>query len=363
MYPIKGALGLLAAAIVISGPAWGITQNQEGSQVQPSPASQPAAPAQPGALNYMEGQASIGGRAVDSKSVGFATLSDGQVLTTEKGKVELLLIPGVFLRVGEYSAVKMTSSSLSETAIEVEKGEATVEVAEIHKENDLRVNEGGTSVRLLKTGFYDFDADHGVVRVFKGEASVHHSNGKRFTIKGSHQIALNTRPLKSVGFDSAKYDTSDIYRWSSLRSAYEAEANVNAASTYADGGSFNAGWMWDPWFDCYTFLPGDGILYSPFGWGFYSPWYVGEAPFYYYGGFGGYYGGNYYRHFDRNFHNWGPGPHYGPHSVWGGGRTYRGFGGGGMRGGGFHGGGGGFHGGGGGGGFHGGGGGGGGRGR
>ena len=162
----------------------------------------PPGPAQPGTLNYVEGQASVDGQPVDSKSVGLVTLSDGQAVTTEEGKVELLLTPGVFLRVGDHSTVKMVSSSLSETAIEVEKGEATVEVAEINKENDLRVNEGGTSVRLLKTGFYDFDADHGVVRVFKGEASVHHSNGKRFTIKGNHQIALDTRPLKSRGFDA-----------------------------------------------------------------------------------------------------------------------------------------------------------------
>jgi hypothetical protein len=193
---------------------------------------------------------------------------------------------------------------------------------------------------LLKLGFYDFDADHNVVRVFKGEASVHHSNGKRFTVKGNHELDLNSHPLKSREFDSKKYDTSDLYRWSNLRSSYEAEANVNAASTYAEGGSFSPGWSWDPWYDCYTFLPADGIFYSRFGWGFYSPWLVAESR--------GYYSGNYYRHFGPDFHSWGPGPHYGPHSVWGGSHSYRGFSGGGIRGGGFHGGGGGFHGGGGG---------------
>jgi hypothetical protein len=33
-----------------------------------------------------------------------------------------------------------------------------------------------------------------------------------------------------------------------------------------------------------TLVPGDGILYSPFGWGFYSPILVYRSPFYY--GFG-----------------------------------------------------------------------------
>src|SRR2546429_6629765 len=45
------------------------------------------------------------------------------------------------------------------------------------------------------------------------------------------------------------------------------------------------------WFDGFTFIPGDGIFYSSFGWGFYSPWYVYGAPFYGYGygryGYGG----------------------------------------------------------------------------
>ena len=38
---------------------------------------------------------------------------------------------------------------------------------------------------------------------------------------------------------------------------------------------------WDPWFSCYTFIPGDGIFYSPFGWGFYSPWWAYQAPIYF----------------------------------------------------------------------------------
>ena len=36
----------------------------------------------------------------------------------------------------------------------------------------------------------------------------------------------------------------------------------------------------------YTFLPADGIFYSPFGWGFYSPIYVYRSPFFFYGYYG-----------------------------------------------------------------------------
>src|SRR2546429_9447576 len=64
------------------------------------------------------------------------------------------------------------------------------------------------------------------------------------------------------------------------------------------------------WFDGFTFIPGDGIFYRCFGWGFYSPWYVYGAPFYGYG-YGRYgYGGHYYHHFSTDVHSWGPGTHY-----------------------------------------------------
>ena len=73
----------------------------------------------PGTLNYVEGTASIGNEAVDSKSIGNALLQPGQSLTTETGKAELLLTPGVFLRVGNASSVKMISPSLTDTELEL----------------------------------------------------------------------------------------------------------------------------------------------------------------------------------------------------------------------------------------------------
>ena len=55
--------------------------------------------------------------------------------------------------------------------------------------------------------------------------------------------------------------------------AISAEADADTARLYVNGGPgwYGAGWYWDPWFSAYTFIPGAGIFYSPFGWGFYSP--------------------------------------------------------------------------------------------
>jgi hypothetical protein len=323
----------------------------------------------PGTLNYVEGEVAIGSQAVTSKSIGSAALDNGQSLTTRRGKAEILLTPGVFLRVGDNSSVEMISSSLTDTEIGLNEGQAMIEVAEIHPENDIRVTAGGATAQLLKTGLYDFDLNNRQLRVFEGKVRVEEGDSHHVDVKGGHALALQAgENVKSQGFDKKAFEEADLYRWSSLRSAYVAESNVSAASAYyASGwgpwgpGWWGAGWYWDPWFDGFTFIPGDGIFYSPFGWGFYSPWWAYRAPFY--GAYG--FRPGIYHHFSTDYRSWGPGGHYvaGAHYAHG---VYTGAGsagafhsgggagiyGGGVHGGGVHGGGfggGGFHGGGGGG--------------
>jgi hypothetical protein len=46
---------------------------------------------------------------------------------------------------------------------------------------------------------------------------------------------------------------------------------VYVANGWYGPGWFGPGWYWDLWFGAFTFLPADGFLYNPFGWGFYSP--------------------------------------------------------------------------------------------
>jgi hypothetical protein len=306
----------------------------------------------PGTLNYVEGQVAMEGQTLDSKSVGSADLQPGRVLTTGIGKAEFLLTPGVFVRLGDNTSVKMISPGLTTTEIALTQGEAMVEVDQIYPQNDIRIEQNGGTTQLLKVGLYDFDASRNFVRVFDGKAQVT-SNDDRVTVKGGHAVALDTTSkLKARKFDKKDYAATDLYRWSSLRSNYLTEANVDAARTYiVDGwygpGWIGAGWYWDPWFSAYTFIPGGGIFYNPFGWGFYSPLWVYRSPLVYGGGY-------YYRHFNsepvRIAHV--PGPFHsravhpssgfvgGRAATPGMGRSMGGFGGGGFHGGGFHGGGG-----------------------
>ena len=82
--------------------------------------------ARPGSINYVEGQASIGPQVLSAASVGAVELGAGQTLTTQAGKVEILLTPGVFLRVADNSSVKMISPNLANTEVELNNGRAIV---------------------------------------------------------------------------------------------------------------------------------------------------------------------------------------------------------------------------------------------
>jgi len=204
----------------------------------------------------------------------------------------MLLTPGVFFRLGDNSAATLVSPSLTNTEVALNQGQAMVEVAEIHKDNLLRVQQDGATTQLLKDGLYAFDANNGEVRVFKGEALVQDGD-RSIKVKSGHELDVkNNAALKTAKFDKNSFEQSDLYRFSNLRSEYLAEANVDAARVYIAGGPawYGAGWYWNPFFTAYTWIPGDGIFYSPFGWGFYSPLWVSYAPYYrpFYGRYGTY---------------------------------------------------------------------------
>jgi hypothetical protein len=261
--------------------------------------AQSANSARPGTLNYVEGQASIEGRQLSAQSVGNTTLEAGQVLATANGKAEILLTPGIFLRLGNDSTVQMVSTDLTHTEVKLEQGRTNVEVDQIYPQNTVLIDLKNGQTQLLKNGLYAFDAGNATVRVFDGKAAVYpganpQANVKPIDVKGGHQLALSGEPLKPQGFNKDQAEADPLYKWSSLRSNYLGQANLNLAEEYAGYSGFYPGWYWAGGPFGYTWLPGDGLFWSPFGYGFYSPYYIRGGGFIYGGGYGrGFYRGGY----------------------------------------------------------------------
>jgi hypothetical protein len=276
-----------------------------------------------GVVQYVEGSAYLNDNQIEPRSGEFPSIKENQVFRTTEGMAEVLLTPGAFLRIGENSSIRMVSNKLDDTRVEVLKGSAMVEVDDMAKDNAVMLLYKGNEMQLVKHGLFRVDADQGLLKVYDGEAIVKAESGQLTLHKGK-ETALNG-VLMAENFDAKADD--DLYRWSDRRSGYLAKANVSSANSLIGGSSgstfggfsafggpcgggfgngfgyglgsgvgygqgYGAGfgyspWQFNPMFGMYTYVPCSGIGYSPFGYGFYSPYTVWQAPYYGGGAAGG----------------------------------------------------------------------------
>src|SRR5262245_36263462 len=80
-----------------------------------------------GLIHYVEGRVLLDGKPVEVKLTSFPELKREAELRTEDGRAEVLLNPGVFLRLAERSAVRMVANQLSDTRVEFLSGSAIIE--------------------------------------------------------------------------------------------------------------------------------------------------------------------------------------------------------------------------------------------
>lgn len=240
------------------------------------------ASARVGTLEYTEGTVLLNGRTLSADKSGSQVLSRGSMLKTEDGHAEMLLTPGVYLRLGHDASARLVNESLTDRRVRLEQGSAMLEVDNLHKDNSIIVEVGESSVRVSKEGLYRFETNPPLVEVLKGQVeatagSLHRTAGK------NHQLALSAE-LRSSKFKEDKSDELD--RWSRLRSEYEAEANVGAAQYVYDmgWGWRYPGWFWNPWFSTWTWMPARAWYLNPYGFAYLSPFAVYNVfPARYYG--------------------------------------------------------------------------------
>jgi hypothetical protein len=247
--------------------------------------------ARSGLVHYVEGRVLLDDKAIESKFGSFPELKENSVLKTEDGRAEVLLTPGVFLRVGESSSVRMITNRLIDTRLELLAGSAVLEAADFGKDNAVTIAYKDTATKVDKKGIYRFDTDPAQLRVYDGEAQVT-AAGKTIEVKEGKLVSLDGE-LALAKFDKNTGDA--LNHWSRRRAEGISLANVSAArsvNSYSGGGSSLNGWLWNPYFGMFTYVPYRSI-YSPYGFRYWNPLDAYEFgygyyyPRYYYGGGGG----------------------------------------------------------------------------
>lgn len=190
----------------------------------------------------------------------------GQILRTGKdGNAEVLLTPGVFLRLGNDSSVRMETNSLSNTKVAVLAGSSIVECDELLSDNAVSFTVGNHLVQLRKKGLFRLEADPPAVAAIKGEAVVADSVNSQ-VVKQGKLLQLDSADPKPVKFHQNKND--DLVAFSKARSEDSAYATgVTSSSLYSAGytGCSNSSWYLMGGVGMYSYLPCSGMFSNPYG--------------------------------------------------------------------------------------------------
>ncbi len=227
--------------------------------------------ARAGLINLAEGSVLVNSTEVHQGDR-YEVMKEGDTLTTEKGRAEILLNVGTFLRMGENSSFRLDSAALEDVRLTLLTGSAIIESAELEKDAGVEVTVEGKKIALRKRGLYEFQAGEVArVRTYDGELALKKADGDIVKIGKDHEVNLGGASLVAAKFDGD--DTTAQYRCGARRDRTLASATRSSASTYTSGGGIyntsmlmgtRGGWIFNPLFGYYTYLPFSGYGYSPY---------------------------------------------------------------------------------------------------
>ncbi len=152
-----------------------------------------------GLVNYSEGAVFLDNSPLNQKFGSFPSVADGSTLRTEKGRAEILLTPGVFLRIDENSAIRMNSSALSNTRVEFLRGAAIVDSNDSPAGNPCVLVYKNYQIRFPKAGVYRINSEPEVFQTYTGEAEIQKDGESPKPINESNQFFFG------IGMVTEKY--------------------------------------------------------------------------------------------------------------------------------------------------------------
>jgi hypothetical protein len=188
--------------------------------------SQNAISTHAGLLNHFEGQVTIAGKPVVTVA-SFPHVPLGGELRTGKGRAEILLNPGAFLRVDENSSIGMLSNALTDARVQAIAGSFFLEYTALDKESSVTLVLGSSEVTFRQTGAYRIDTADAVVSVYSGEAVVVRGR-ESVTLRSGTQCRTGAILLEARELPVKAHDA--FFDWCIARSDYVSMTNCFATS-------------------------------------------------------------------------------------------------------------------------------------
>jgi len=225
--------------------------------------------ARAGVISLVEGRATVKGEAKPASSetllVGDELHLSDIVTTGSASRIEVLLNPGCYLRMGENSALAYLFDGFTNNRIKLLRGSAVLEVSAI--DGFVRVETPKTNFEIVREGLYRFNvADNGKseVAVRKGRALF----GKT-AIKGGKRAIVEGETVAITSFNKKEADELDDWSRDRAKTLIASNRQLSSSlmrrSLYSLSGNV---WVYDPFCRCYTFLPYTQGFTSPYGWNY-----------------------------------------------------------------------------------------------
>jgi hypothetical protein len=270
----RSTLWFVSVALVLFGSTLCLGQNREKFVIS----------AKAGGINAVTGEASVHGKGESEWQQLMVTddLNAGDRVRTESdGRVEILLNPGSYLRVGGNSEIELSDNSLSNLEVRLLRGTAIVEATGGDgTELMINITTPHTKLAIVRQGLYRLnvvpeDATELIVR--KGRVILNDSHTK---VKGGNKVVFSAITVSVAKLTKEeKKNQEDVEVWSKERAETLAKANRHISdrmltsafagfrdSAFGSFGGFRSGlWFFNARARCYTFLPFYDGWGSPYG--------------------------------------------------------------------------------------------------
>ncbi len=202
------------------------------------------------------------------------------VKTASDGRVEMLLNPGSYLRIGENSEFELTDNSLENLEVRLVRGTAIIEAAGAD-ETELAINITTPHAKMIivRRGLYRVNVipgDTTELFVKKGRVMLANTHTK---VKEGNKVVFSSTAVSMARLTKTDKQKDELDTWSKERAGMVALANNKLAPStlkaFVSGldeywwASFSARstgiWLFNPTYSCYTFMPFSSGWGSPYG--------------------------------------------------------------------------------------------------
>lgn len=277
---------LLSVAVILCGSVVSLAQGPNREKFVIS--------AKAGGINAITGQASVFTRGeADWQQLMITDDLDAgdRVRTANDGRVEILLNPGSYLRLGGNSEVELSNNALDSLEVRLIRGTAIVEATGMDGVDlNINISTPHTKLAIVRQGLYRLnvvpgDATELIVR--KGRVILSDSHTK---VKGGNKVVFNATAVSVAKLTKEeKKQQEEVEVWSKERAETLAKTNRritdtmfrSAFASYRDFDPWSRSsfgmWFYHSGANCYTFLPFRFGWTSPYGNSYSNTFYGGPG--------------------------------------------------------------------------------------